>query len=248
MHTVKATLLNRTNREGLAYGVQSALVSRCRQILNCGNRLARRVRIREYYRTHNRVCIQFGCGPSPLPGFLNTDLFGSIPVDITKPLPFVSESADLLYSNHLIEHVYSYQFKHFLAESLRVLKPDGMHIIATPSLERLAALMYGADDSDGRTTLLQFHENMMSEPLTPAIFINRMTHVNYGHHFVYDLASLSFLATQAGYATVAKVGNRQVPDDVIREYVATKGEAWNLETETFVLLKTASGVSRWLEQ
>jgi hypothetical protein len=43
----------------------------------------------------------------------------------------------------------------------------------------------------------------------------------------------------------AKPGNRQVPDDVIKNSVATTGEEWNLGTEIFVLLKTAPGSVEW---
>lgn len=217
----------------------SELVAQGRKLLNIHNRVRRSARIAEYYEAHRNIAIQFGSGSAHLSGFLNTDLFSRVPVDIRETLPFPSDSVDVLYSNHLVEHIYCYEFKRFLRESLRVLRPAGIHIIGTPSLEKLVGSVYVADDSSRRDAIFDVHEKLMNEKLTPAIFFNRLMHINYGHKFLYDFESILMLARSAGYSEVIKIDNREVPIENIRKLVAAKDEVWDLETETFLLVKVA---------
>lgn len=235
--SLKSKLLAATNREGLTYAVGTEIVTNWRKVMNLHNRLRRSARIAEHYRTNQSIFVQFGSGAARLPGFLNTDLFSRVPVDIGLDLPFPSCSVDLLYSNHLIEHICCYKFKGFLRESLRILKPSGIHVIGTPSLQKLISILYCHEDEISRNAIFGLHGRLMNEALTPAIFLNRFMHINYGHRFVYDFESISFLARNAGYADVKKIGNREVPNETIKSYVATKDEVWDLETETFVLMK-----------
>ena len=48
-------------------------------------------------------------------------------------LPVASNSVDLVFSNHLIEHMHPDDVAPHLAEILRVLKPGGRHACATPN-------------------------------------------------------------------------------------------------------------------
>ena len=48
-------------------------------------------------------------------------------------LPVASNSVDLIFSNHLIEHMHPDDVAPQLAEILRVLKPDGCYACATPN-------------------------------------------------------------------------------------------------------------------
>ena len=65
-------------------------------------------------------------------GFLNSQILGKVPIDITKKLPFKSNSLDLIYSSHLVEHIHYKQTVYFINECFRVLKNNGKLIIATP--------------------------------------------------------------------------------------------------------------------
>ncbi|MFX0072047.1 MAG: hypothetical protein ACFFAO_13245, partial [Candidatus Hermodarchaeota archaeon] len=79
-------------------------------VLNFPNRLIRKSKIKKYYKTHDEIKIQFGEGKDLLDDFLNTDIIGKIPINMAKKLPFKTESVDLIYSCHVIEHLYYYQF------------------------------------------------------------------------------------------------------------------------------------------
>jgi len=140
---MKKIIVSKTGRESLLFHNLVYVANLINKFLNLHNYFFRKTRIKNHLRNNPAVKVQFGCGDNYLSGFLNTDLFGRMPVDITKKLPFADDSIDLLYSNHVVEHVYSREFKKFLKESHRVLKKGGSHIIATPCLEYLFTIFYG---------------------------------------------------------------------------------------------------------
>lgn len=82
--------------------------------------------------TRHRL-IQLGCGPHPLPSpWENYDR----EVDISKPLPFPSESVYLLFAEHVIEHLPFASGLAFLLECLRVLEPGGTLRLCFPDVSR----------------------------------------------------------------------------------------------------------------
>lgn len=67
--------------------------------------------------------------------------FASIPDnilvhDLSKGIPFQSNSVDAVYHSHLLEHLDLNTAKEFLSEVRRVLKPGGIHRIVVPDLEK----------------------------------------------------------------------------------------------------------------
>lgn len=77
--------------------------------------------------------LNFGCGKNRITGWDNYDA----EVDISQPLPFDDASADLIFAEHVVEHVGYYQALDFFKECLRVLKPGGVIRICVPSLENI---------------------------------------------------------------------------------------------------------------
>lgn len=93
------------------------------------------------------VLIHCGCGPRALKGFLNIDgvRFTIEDPTITRDeyfvFPFVDQpwnipdnSVDYIYHEDFIEHISQLQQIQFLAETLRVLKPNCYHRVNTPDL------------------------------------------------------------------------------------------------------------------
>lgn len=81
--------------------------------------------------------LHLGCGPHIKPGWQNLDLepgFGGIRFDLTRPLPHGDNSADVIFSEHFIEHLTREQAVRFLKECYRVLKPGGTLRLTTPDL------------------------------------------------------------------------------------------------------------------
>src|SRR5439155_871389 len=66
-------------------------------------------------------------------------------LDVRKPFPLPDASFEVVYSEHMLEHLSYADGQHCLRESFRVLRPGGRIRIATPSLERLADLYDSGD-------------------------------------------------------------------------------------------------------
>lgn len=79
--------------------------------------------------------IHVGCGGNILPGFDNTDFDK---VDITKPLPWGDEIADLIFAEHVCEHLSTHDALHFFQEAYRVLKHGGVLRVCVPQLNRIS--------------------------------------------------------------------------------------------------------------
>jgi SAM-dependent methyltransferase len=58
--------------------------------------------------------------------------------DLRKGIPFPSNSVDVVYHSHLLEHLERSAAEHFLTEVHRVLVPGGIHRLVVPDLELLA--------------------------------------------------------------------------------------------------------------
>jgi SAM-dependent methyltransferase len=56
--------------------------------------------------------------------------------NLAKGLPFPSNSVDVVYHSHLLEHLDKDVARKFLLEVKRVLKPDGIQRIVVPDLEK----------------------------------------------------------------------------------------------------------------
>jgi len=77
--------------------------------------------------------IHVGCGGEKFDGWENYDR----EVDISRPLPFQSESVDYMFSNHMLEHVTQQQGYRFLQECHRILKTGGVLRVGVPDIARI---------------------------------------------------------------------------------------------------------------
>ena len=226
-------------KEGLINQLIFSLKLEILKIFNIFNRIRRKSKIKKYYKSNDVVKIHFGGGIEKIDGFLNTDIIGKIPINIAKKLPFPSESVDVIYSCHVIEHLYYKQFRVFIKESFRILKKGGIHIIMTPSLTRLIDALYY--NKDLRVKLLQGHEKFAGLKLDPATLINYMTHIYYGHRFIHDFESINRPAKTTGYSQVKTILFSEIQDETIKKYALIREnrgtERWKIETETFLLIK-----------
>ena len=224
--------------EGLLNHFLFDLKLRIKKLLKIHNRLLRKSKIKKYYKAHDKIKIHFGGGKDKLEGFLNTDIIGKIPINIAKKLPFPFESVDIIYSCHVIEHLYYKHFKSFLKESFKVLKKDGKHIIMTPSLTRLINALYYEEDL--KSPLLKGHEKLAGVELDPALLLNRMMNTYYGHRFIHDLESIHRVAKKVGYSEIKIITIPDIPDEIIKKYATmreNRGKRWKIETETYLLIK-----------
>jgi predicted SAM-dependent methyltransferase len=115
-------------------------------------------------------------------------VFGQVHyLNVSKRFPWKDNSAEAVFSSHMIEHLHPSVAKHMLSESLRVLKPGGVCRIVAPSL-RWALSMYC--EKDPSRFLAAFFEHDHTNPK------NR-------HMWMYTEQSLSSLMSEVGFTDVS---------------------------------------------
>lgn len=87
------------------------------------------------------IKVNLGCGEFPLHGFINVDILPLKKVDLicdfNYSLPFKTNSIDLIYAGHIIEHLQIDNAIEFLKEIHRILKPNGEVFIVVPDFEKV---------------------------------------------------------------------------------------------------------------
>src|SRR5665213_2067855 len=90
--------------------------------------------------TGRPIRLNIGCGPAPLPGWVNCDTHWrtGVYLDITRPWPVAAGSVDVIYADNVIEHVTLNGGGVVFREAHRALKNGGVFRLATPDVERVA--------------------------------------------------------------------------------------------------------------
>ena len=85
--------------------------------------------------------LNIGCGSTNHKDWINIDIVPSsadvIAHDLNKGLPFPSDSLDVCYSSHVLEHLKKTEATFFLEEQKRVLKSGGIIRVVVPDLETI---------------------------------------------------------------------------------------------------------------
>jgi predicted SAM-dependent methyltransferase len=88
--------------------------------------------------------INLGCGSRFDSNWINIDFISNDPsvlsFDLSKCIPFESESFDVVYSSHVLEHFSKSKAVEFINECYRILKKDGIIRIVVPDLETICRL------------------------------------------------------------------------------------------------------------
>jgi predicted SAM-dependent methyltransferase len=151
--------------------------------------------------------IQLGSGGNPKPGWVNVDLFAKdadLALDLREELPFGSNLASFVYSEHLFEHLeYPAEAKRFISEVYRILQPGGTLSIVVPDASK--ALNAYADPTDRF-----FTENRRLRSYLAQENPTLMHHVNYTfradgqHKYAYDEETLGQVLRDAGFVDVVR--------------------------------------------
>jgi len=133
--------------------------------------------------------------------------------DVRKPLPFPDNSINVIYSSHLLEHLYLENAKELLKECYRALKPNGILRIVVPNLK--AFILKYLEESDSNSTKAEVSDSAADklnqrlgfhkpEPLKGNIFykIYTCTKGYHSHKWLYDSYSLQKYFANAGFREV----------------------------------------------
>lgn len=144
--------------------------------------------------------LHLGCGKVYLDGWVNVDLdsdMADIKLDITEALPFDDNSCELIFTEHMLEHLSVEQGVAFLKECLRVLKNGGVLRVAMPSLDRLIQRSY--DGTWREADWLSWPE--FRHVSTRAQMLN-MAFRDWGHQWLYDQEELYRRLKESGFEKI----------------------------------------------
>jgi predicted SAM-dependent methyltransferase len=208
-----------------------------RQLLRPVERRANAALFRAFLRDEPRR-LHLGAGPNRLPGWLNTDLYadprhGLARLDTRERFPLPDDCCDLVFSEHMIEHLTFAEGQRCLRECRRVLKPRGIVRVATPDLQRIARVAFGEEP---------WYLDEVAPHLDPRIPPLRGFVVNHqlrgwGHLFIYDLETLTYALESSGFAHVRKHDVGESDDPALRgieRHGENIGHRWN-RYETLVV-------------
>jgi predicted SAM-dependent methyltransferase len=205
--------------------------------------LERKRRIEAYLCTHEVRKLQLGSGEHVHQGWLNTDIHDFrrtkevVYLDARKPFPLPASSFDLVFSEHMLEHLTYEDGLRCLRECHRVLRPGGRIRIATPSLERLIQL-YEPNLSDVQRRYLGWSVDEFvrhADAPLPGFVLNNFVR-DWGHEFVYDAQTLRHALEAAGFVDLEEhaVGESADPRLAGLEHHLSEAPELN-EYETMVL-------------
>jgi predicted SAM-dependent methyltransferase len=139
--------------------------------------------------------------------------------DITKPLPFSTNSIDAIYGSHVVEHLYRSDATRLLVECKRVLKPGGILRLVVPDVQAMARNYLATKDAqrndhryengESAADLLneQLHFRNAAPPSGSFVFKFYSIWKDFHHHkWMYDSDSLAKLMAGAGFTGVAEKG------------------------------------------
>lgn len=129
--------------------------------------------------------INLGGGANTLDRWLTADMDprADVFVDVTKPLPFPSQSVDVIYLEEVIEHISCDEGSRLLGECQRILKPGGALRLTTPCLDLFVA---------------QFDGGTVYEKKVNDIFYQ------HGHRYIYSKAGVRAALEAAGFTAVTE--------------------------------------------
>ena len=193
-----------------------------RKILRTDERI-----LTNYQNRHGTLKLHIGCGEHILDGWLNSDLGTRsreiLHLNATWQFPFNDDSVDLVFSEHMIEHITYLQGQHMLSECFRVLKPNGKVRVATPDLAFLVGL-YQNEKSELQNGYIQwFHDNFIGIPtLHKEPFVINFHMRLFGHQFIYDEQTLRESFGKAGFVNITKC---TVGESAHEEFTELENEA-----------------------
>ena len=141
--------------------------------------------------------VNIGSGPNPKEGYINVDLEPDYNPQVVAPatcIPLDSNSADVVESYHLIEHLGANEAEIALQEWFRLLKPGGQLIVECPDLKKVCQHLV---DTDNYTNWS--HRGMWG------LYGDTSHGELYGHKWGYTPTTLAAAMRRAGFNQITNL-------------------------------------------
>ena len=137
--------------------------------------------------------------------------------DVRKPLPFPPDSADVIYSSHLLEHLYFDEARRLIQECFRVLTARGVLRVVVPDLRAIIREYLGdgqigqpSKDFEALQPADRLNHRLLMRSPSPSNgnFLYRIyTALKdfHQHKWMYDASSLKALLESAGFVAVEEM-------------------------------------------
>jgi predicted SAM-dependent methyltransferase len=165
--------------------------------------------IREYMKNHDVVKVNIGAGPHTKEGWLTADAFkveADIYMNANARWPFDDNSVDVLYSEHMLEHIKVDRVPKLLAEAYRVLKPGGLFRVTVPDLEIHAKNYIAKNDEFFKPIIDKYQARLDKQKdkywlirSNGGAFMSRAVQRFYRHRWMYDFDTLSSCLYEVGF-------------------------------------------------
>jgi predicted SAM-dependent methyltransferase len=109
--------------------------------------------------SHQHKILNLGGGGNCMDGCLTVDIDARADayVDLTKPLPFATNSVDAIFCEEVIEHISKDAGSRLLSECYRVLKSGGPIRLTTPDLDYFSLNVLNGDGCDEINNIFYMH-------------------------------------------------------------------------------------------
>ncbi len=141
--------------------------------------------------------------------------------NLLKPFPWDTESIDVVYSSHTLEHFTREDGFGFLKECHRVLKTGGIIRIIVPDLKAFT-LKY----LEGKTRADYFVENLLVLYPTSKNLLNKilMSYISFPHKCMYDTPTLVAILKSIGFNAEEKKGFDSLITDIKNIEISSRTE------------------------
>jgi len=167
-----------------------------------GVRLANRIwpsaiaRMREL-RNRSSLLMHWGCGPRRLPGWWNVDGWKTEATDhvhdLRNRLPLNDGSVELIFTEHVLEHIEYNIAERILADFHRILTSRGRIRIIVPGLSQCCEAFMRGD--------AEWFSKVDTQSETAGLGFNRIFYSHF-HRHIYDFETLEHLLRKVGFSEV----------------------------------------------
>jgi predicted SAM-dependent methyltransferase len=176
-------------------------MTKCR-FESCLSRARRRSIARARIVSHAKL--HLGCGSRAFAGWINVDGYVQDGVDLVwdlrRRLPFSDGAAELVYSEHTLEHLAKRDALALLGECYRVLQPGGRLRLGLPDAE-----LYIRAYAERKPEFFDFLRKRWAMPsATPIELLNHSFRMNGNHQYAWDFVTLSAALQRTGFRDVTR--------------------------------------------